>query len=184
MKCKLGWLGLGVCVVGGVGAGLLLLTGCAVRNPPATVAHVDLERYQGIWYEVARYPNWFQRRCVGEVTAEYQLQEDGLVSVTNRCKNAGGEMEEATATARAVPGTGNARLKVRFAGPIAGDYWILGLDEKEYSWAVIGHPSRRFLWFLSRTPTVHPSTWKAMRTVAVEAGYDLERLERTGHTTP
>ncbi len=115
-----------------------------------TVAEVDLARYAGKWYEVAAFPMFFQRQCVGDTTAEYGLRPDGDISVRNRCRTESG-FDEATARAWAVEGSGNARLKVQFFWPFRADYWVIGLDDG-YRWAVVGNPERKYLWILSRTP--------------------------------
>lgn len=161
----------------------LALAGCAARPPLATVDSVDLARYAGTWHEIAKYPNWFQRSCAADTTAEYTLQPDGAVRVTNRCRMASGKMREAGGTATAVPGSSNAKLRVRFAGsPFAGDYWIIGLDEKNYSWSLVGHPSRKFLWILARSPQMDPATYGKIAGIAQGKGFPPEKLERTVQT--
>lgn len=94
-------------------------------------------------------------------------------------------MREARGQASVVPGSNNAKLRVRFAGsPIAGDYWIIGLDEKNYSWALVGHPSRQFLWILSRESQMNPQTYSRIVTLAEKLGYKPERIEMSNQTTP
>lgn len=165
----------------------LLLGGC-VTTPPAgppvqTVAAVDLNRYLGTWYEIARLPNSFQdgrgRNCV-ETTATYALRPDGQVAVTNRCLDAGNDNREtvATASAYAVAGSNNARLRVTFFWPFYGDYWVIGLDP-EYRWAVVGAPSREFLWVLSRTPQMAPGDYAEAVGIAAAQGFDVARLQPT-----
>jgi apolipoprotein D and lipocalin family protein len=158
------------------GGTLWLLAGCATRPPLRTVETVNLERYAGLWFEIARYPNWFQRACTGLTTAEYTPMTDGTIRVVNRCQTRSGRWQEVRGTATVVPGTGNARLRVGFGGPFKGDYWIIGLDRENYTWAVVGHPSRKFLWFLAREETVRREVWEEMVRVAREAGYDPDRL--------
>ncbi len=167
------------------GLALLILAACGtpIPDPPmATVPAVDLARYSGTWHEIARYPNSFQdgsRRCEG-VTASYALRPDGQVGVTNRCRAAdrGGQEAVATATAYAVEGSGNARLRVSFFWPFYGDYWVIGLDP-EYRWAVVGEPRRGFLWVLSRTPEMAAPDFEAALAAARAQGYDTARLQRT-----
>ena len=154
---------------------LIVLAGCAHRVPLATVGHVDLVRYAGVWHEVARYPNFFQREGDQETTARYTLRPDGRVEVLNRCLR-NGSPREIRGTAKALPGSGNARLAVTFFPPFSGDYWVIGLDEKNYSWAVVGHPSRRFLWILSRQPTLPPATYGHILELLRQRGYDPGRL--------
>ncbi len=160
-------------------AGALLLCGCASRPPLQTVPKVDLKRYSGEWHEVARYPNWFQRNCDHNTTATYLPNPGGSITVINRCFDRKGKPMEVRGTATVVPNTGNSRLKVKLGGPFAGDYWIIGLDNQNYQWAVVGHPSRRFLWFLARDPEVSPAAYRRMQGIAAAQGYDLNRIERS-----
>ena len=126
------------------------------QSPVRTVPFVDLDRYAGGWFEIARFPNRFQHECVGDVRATYARRPDGRIDVVNRCRTAGGETE-ARGVARIVDEQAFARLKVRFAPawlsflPVWGDYWIIGLAP-DYSWAVVGNPARDYLWILARTP--------------------------------
>ena len=165
---------------------LLLLGACATeppRTPVRTVEAVDLQRYAGTWYEIARFPNSFQdgrgRRCE-ETTATYALRPDGQVAVTNRCLDAadGGREIVATATAYAVEGSNNARLRVTFFWPFYGDYWVIGLD-RDYRWAVVGAPGRDYLWVLARTPALSAGDYAAAVGAAAEQGFDIERLQPT-----
>lgn len=141
---------------------------------------VDLTRYAGKWYEIAAYPAWFQRKCAGGTTAEYTPQADGSIRVVNRCRNAAGTMEETVGRAKVVPGTGNTKLKVSFGVPlITGGYWIIGLDEKDYRWALVGHPSRKYLWILAREPKLDDATYQKIVRLAESRGYDPAKLRRT-----
>jgi apolipoprotein D and lipocalin family protein len=166
-------------------ASLLALAACATPppNPPMqTVAAVDLGRYAGTWHEIARYPNAFQdrsRRCEG-VTATYAIRPDGQVAVTNRCRDVSrnGEQAVSTASAYAVEGTNNAKLRVSFFWPFYGNYWVIGLDP-DYRWAVVGEPSREYLWILSRTPTMADADRAAALAAAAAQGYDTTRLQPT-----
>lgn len=150
---------------------------------PPTVPSVDLTRYAGLWYEIARYPNWFERDCTG-VTAEYGLKDDGTVSVTNTCfkDTLDGEKKVAEGRARIVEGSGNSQLKVKFAPswvPFAeGDYWILAL-EPDYSASLVGSPDGKYLWILSRTPQLEPARLDALKQRAQDLGYDTAPLEMT-----
>ncbi|HEY5778508.1 MAG TPA: lipocalin family protein [Terrimicrobiaceae bacterium] len=156
----------------------LSLCACAGRPQLSTVPSVDLRRYSGRWFEIARYPNWFQRSCQGNAIAQYTPLADGSIKVANSCPRADGSMKTITGRATVVPGSGNARLKVRFFGPFSGDYWIIGLDEKGYSWALVGHPSRRFLWILSREPRMGEDLYAKIVGIAVSKGYRAERIIR------
>jgi len=150
---------------------------------PQTVPSVDLTRYAGLWYEIARYPNWFERDCTG-VTAEYDLKDDGTVSVTNTCfkETLDGEKKVARGRARIVEGSGNSQLKVKFAPswvPFAeGDYWILAL-EPDYSASLVGSPDGKYLWILSRTPKLEAKKLKTLKQRAEELGYRTSALELT-----
>jgi apolipoprotein D and lipocalin family protein len=157
----------------------LAIAACVTKESQTTVAHVDLKRYAGTWHEIARYPNWFQRHCVRDVTAEYVPQEDGSIRVINRCRKADGTFEQSVARATIVPHSGNAKLKVSFFGPFTGDYWIIGLDEENYSWAMVGHPSHKYLWILSRSPTLPAEIYEHILRVARAAGYHPDKLMRT-----
>jgi apolipoprotein D and lipocalin family protein len=122
---------------------------------------------------------FFQRRCLGDTTAEYTLRQDGGIAVRNRCRTEDG-FDEATARAWAVEGSGNARLEVQFFWPFRADYWVIGLDT-HYRWAVVGHPARKYLWILSRTPTLSPQQLEAALASARAQGFDLARLRYTAH---
>jgi apolipoprotein D and lipocalin family protein len=165
---------------------LLLLGACATRpaQPPVqTVAAVDLNRYAGTWYEIARFPNSFQdgrdRRCVA-TTATYALRPDGQVAVTNRCLDAANDGRETVArgSAHAVEGSNNARLRVTFFWPFYGDYWVIGLDPG-YRWAVVGAPGRDYLWILSRTPAMAPGDYAEAVGIAAAQGFEIGRLQPT-----
>lgn len=143
-----------------------------------TVEAVDVGRYMGRWYEIARYPAWFQRRCAKNTVAEYALQADGTVRVENLCTTADGRIIRARGTARIADAATRAKLKVKFNFFMpAGDYWIVDLDP-EYQWAVVGEPKRRFLWVLSRTPEIDEETYRAICARLREQQYDPGRLVR------
>ena len=149
-----------------------------------TVSRVDLDRYAGEWFEVARFPNRFQRQCLGGVRATYARRADGRIDVLNQCRTAGGD-DAARGVARIVDASTNAKLKVRFA-PAAlsflpmvwGDYWIIGLAD-DYSWAVVGSPDRKYLWILARTSTIDAATYARAKEIARANGFDVDRLVPT-----
>ncbi|MGE3277493.1 MAG: lipocalin family protein [Vicinamibacterales bacterium] len=166
------------------------LTAQGQDRPVSTVPRVDLERYAGTWYEIARFPNRFQDQCAGDVTATYAPRPDGRLDVINRCRTTAGETDEARGVARVVKGSQNAKLEVRFAPGflsflpfVWGDYWVLGLDE-EYRWAVVGSPDRDYLWVLARTPSVDEAIFDGAVDVARREGFDVSRLERTPQGLP
>jgi apolipoprotein D and lipocalin family protein len=143
----------------------------------AAVPQVDLARYAGKWFEIAAFPMFFQRNCIGDTTAEYALTPAGDVSVTNRCRTDSG-FDEARGKATVVEGGNNARLKVSFFWPFRSDYWVIGLDA-DYRWAVVGNPNRNYLWVLSRTPQLPKELLDAALKAAVAQGYDLAQLRYT-----
>lgn len=167
---------------------LLAAVGCSStttsrRGLPAltTVAHVDLQRYLGTWYEIAAFPQSFQRGCTAS-TATYTLRDDGQIEVINRCRKDSPEGPEKVAQGRArvVDRTSNAKLEVSFFRPFWGDYWIIDLGPS-YEYAVVGHPSRDYLWILARTPGMPPDTYQAIVQRLTAQGYDTSRLVRTRH---
>ena len=150
------------------------------EDEPQTVYHVDLDRYLGRWYEIARLPNRFQDQCAADVSAEYRLLKDGDLEVINRCLDEGGVVDVAQGVARVVDTDSNARLKVSFVSLFGwhlfwGDYWIIGLSD-DYSYAVIGTPRRAYGWVLSRTPILSPETLAEVRQLLVRNGYDPEKF--------
>ena len=164
----------------------MMVAAAQTAKPVGTVPFVDLNRYVGDWFEIARYPNRFQRRCVGDVRASYARRADGRLDVVNQCRTDDGRIQ-ARGIARVVDDRTFARLKVRFAPAwlgflpfVWGDYWIIGLAE-DYSWAVVGSPDREYLWILSRTPRLDEARAAAARGVARANGFDVERLIQTAH---
>lgn len=151
---------------------------CGNRNVPEPAKPVDLSRYAGKWYELARYDNRFERGC-RDVTAEYVARADGLIEVINACETAKGKHEAARGRAKVVPDSGDAKLKVSFFGPFyTGDYWVLDHDD-DYQWAIVGEPSGCYLWLLHREATPEPSQVSSLRQRAGALGYDLRKLRRT-----
>ncbi len=150
-----------------------------------TVQSVDLNRYIGKWYEIAKYPNRFQKQCVANTTAVYSLKDNGRIEVLNSCRTQNGETDKATGDAKIVDKTTNAKLKVRFAPGflsflpmIWGDYWIIDL-EKDYKYAVVGTPSRDYLWILSRTPELDEATYQEILARIKEQGFDTGKLVKS-----
>ncbi len=144
-----------------------------------TVGSVDLERYLGTWYEIASYPAWFQKNCTA-VTAEYSRRDNGLIEVVNSCrkKTVDGKLKQSTGKAKIVDSDSNAKLKVSFFGPFWGPYWIIDLDP-DYGWAVVGVPSRKYLWILSRTPQMDEEIYSGILERLIDQDYDPDRLNRT-----
>jgi apolipoprotein D and lipocalin family protein len=155
----------------------------AAETAPPTVPQVDLTRYAGLWYEIARYPNGFEKDCAG-VTAEYVQRDDGRIDVINTCHKGSvdGPVKVANGMARVMEQSGNARLKVKFAPswvPFAwGDYWILHL-EPDYSAVLVGDPSGKYLWILARDKVLEDETLTRIKTRAEALGYETAPLEMT-----
>lgn len=167
-------------------AALAGLAGCAttaterLRLPPLqTVPRVDLGRYVGTWYEIAAFPQRFQRGCTA-TTAIYTLRSDGDIDVLNSCRKGTleGEAKSARGRARVVDRATNAKLEVSFFRPFWGDYWIIDLAD-DYSYAVVGHPGRDYLWILGRTPAMDEATYQGIVTRLQSQGYETSRLVRT-----
>ena len=123
-------------------------------NVPEPVKSVVVDRYLGRWYEIARYDNGFEKDCEG-VTADYSLNDDNTIKVVNTCHKFAPDGEASTGDGEAyiVDGSDNAKLRVSFFGPFYGDYWVLNHAD-DYSWSIVGEPSGRYLWILSRTATI------------------------------
>lgn len=158
----------------------LVLVGCSADHLPLdTVKHVDIQRYMGKWYEIASFPTWFQKDCTG-TTAEYALRPDGSVSVLNKCFKVtlDGEQDQADGSAYVVDNQTNANLKVTFFWPFYGDYWIIELAE-DYSYAVVGHPNREYLWILSRSPVMSQQTYEGLLQKIKKKGFDVSKLNKT-----
>jgi len=180
MMCRPALLIAALCVV--------TLTGCPASNPPDTVASVDLNRYVGKWYEIAKYFQFFEIGLVG-VTAEYALNDDGTVSVTNRgfmCTLDGSE-STIHGVATVVDKTTNAKLSVKFdpfpASLFPGDYWIVELGA-DYEYAVVSDPNRATLWILSRTPHMDPAVYDEIIASLDDKGFDTTKLELTPQPAP
>ena len=144
--------------------------------PVETVKAVDIARYMGKWFEIAAFPQRFQKGCHC-TTAKYELAPKGTVRVVNTCRRGGadGKVSRAKAKGWVVPGSGNARLKVQFFWPFKGDYWIIDLAG-DYSYAVVGDPTRKYLWILSRTPGMDPVLYTEIVARAAAQGFDTTKL--------
>ncbi len=159
----------------------------STASAPTVVSSVDLNRYAGRWYEIARYPNRFQKQCASDVTAEYVRQPDGRIAVINRCKRADGTWDEAKGVARrAGSDPSNAKLEVRFAPaflsflPVWGDYWVMDLAP-DYSHALVGSPDRKYFWVLARSAN-DPDLLTRLEPKIRELGFDPALVQATRHT--
>ena len=148
-------------------------------SPLLTVADVDLQRYIGVWHEIARYPNRFQENCFGS-RATYALRNDGAISVLNECYDSSfeGKLRSVEGKAKVVDAASNAKLKVSFFWPFSGDYWIIELG-KDYEYAVIGHPKRKYLWILSRSTTIDETVYEGILSRLKDKQYDITKLIKT-----
>ena len=159
-----------------VAAGVALYAKSRRYPPLKTVLYVDLDRYAGLWYEIARLPASFEQDCEG-VTARYTLRPDGKLTVVNVCHkfSPDGEVKKVEGTARVVDPETNAKLKVSFFWPFEGDYWILALDP-DYQFALVGEPSREKLWLLSRTPDMPGDVRALLIQEGRKKGFPVEDL--------
>lgn len=162
----------------------LVATGCASKNtaPLPTVASVDVRGYMGAWYEIAMLPNRFQAQCVADTQARYRLDGD-QIRVTNRCRNAKGEVETAHGVAHAVDGSNNARLRVSFFRPFYGNYWVLAFGPGN-QWVLVGEPGRDYSWVLARTPDLDATQLNTALGRAAALGFDRAAYRKTPQTQP
>jgi len=171
---------------GGVAAvGLLAMAGAWFFDPhpvgnmrvPEPAKPVDLKQYLGRWYEIARYEQRFERGCEG-VTADYSMRADGRIDVLNRCRKPTGKIDEARGISKVVDPITNAKLKVSFFGPFYGDYWVLDHAD-DYGWSIVGEPSGRYLWILTRDANPDAEVTDLLIDRAGALGYDTTMLVRT-----
>ena len=158
------------------GIGIAALAIATKNKPLKTVNHVDLEKYLGKWYEIAKFPQGFEKDCTN-VTADYSLRDDGKVSILNSCLK-DGEPKVAEGIASIDDKTSNAKLDVQFQWPFSGKYWIIALAP-DYSYAVVGHPNRKYLWILNRKPAMDSMTYNHLVLLAAGRGFDIRKLVKT-----
>ena len=152
-----------------------------LKGEPVTVNHVDLQRYIGLWYEIAKIPNRFQKQCARNTTATYSLNEDGTIKVINRCVQEDGSEDKAAGIARVVDVESNAKLEVSFVSIFGfhlfwGDYWIIGLDE-DYRYVVVGSPTRKYGWILCRDKIMSEEMFQEAQQILIEQGYNPNDFE-------
>lgn len=165
-----------------------VLWGCALgahATPLQSVERLDVPRYMGVWYEIAKFPNRFQRKCVADTHAEYSVLAPGRLRVINRCRLADGQMDQAVGEARQLGAETSARLQVRFAPAwlswlpmVWGSYWVIDLED-DYQLVAVSEPGREYLWVLSRSPEVDPQRYGRLIERLQAQGLDTQRLERT-----
>lgn len=166
--------------------GAMTTTTSLASTPVTAVSDLDVDRYAGTWHEIARLPMYFQRKCTGPVTARYEPRVDGTVAVHNECVTAEGTTIASDGVARRPDLYARGKLEVRFAPQwlswlpwVWADYWVIALDDK-YRWAMVGQPGRKYLWILSREPSLDRSTFESLKARAVAMGYDLNALIVSG----
>lgn len=164
---------------------VLFISIMASQSPLTVVSNLDPTRYGGEWFEIARLPNKFQTQCTSDVVARYTVRPGGGFNVVNRCKQADGTTREASGVARTVKGAPTSVLQVRFAPAflsflpqVWGDYQVIALDEA-HTYSLVGTPDRKYLWVLSRTPTLDSSTYERLMEAARLQGFDVTRLIKT-----
>jgi apolipoprotein D and lipocalin family protein len=157
----------------------------AADKPLATIPSLDVKRYLGTWYEIAKFPNRFQKDCASDTSAAYSLLDDGRVRVLNRCRKQGGGEDQAEGIARQVGGASSPKLEVRLAPAflyilpfVWGDYWVVDLDPN-YQLSAVSEPKREYLWILARTPQVDPAAYDALVARLAAQGLDVGKLVRT-----
>jgi apolipoprotein D and lipocalin family protein len=169
------------------GCGLCFLSaiGYAQESSVKTISTLDVPRYLGTWYEIAKFPNWFQKKCIGNTQAVYSLRSDGSLKVLNSCRTADGEVSQAEGTARQVGANDSPKLEVRFAPAwlsflplVWGDYWVIDLDP-QYQVAAVSDPRREYLWVLSRTPQLDKKIYDALLMRLQSQQFDIQKLELT-----
>ena len=150
-----------------------------------TIAALDIPRYLGTWYEIAKFPNWFQKKCVSNTKAIYTAKADGNLRVLNSCKTASGETSEAEGLARQIGAMDSPKLEVRFAPEwlsflplVWGDYWVIDLDP-HYQVAAVSDPKREYLWVLSRTPQLDPKIYADLLQRLKQQQFEIQKLELT-----
>ncbi|WP_151750233.1 lipocalin family protein [Acinetobacter seifertii] len=154
------------------------------NTEPVAVESIDINKYAGKWYEIAHLPMFFQRNCVANTTANYSINADKTVGVLNSCTNKKGEMISSEGVAYP-QNEGNSKLKVSFLPSglrwipfTKGDYWVLRVDQ-DYKVALVGGPSHKYLWILSRSPQLDEATYQSYLQTAKHYGYDVSKLVKT-----
>jgi len=190
---SLAWIRLRSACYGFLTTALLVcsVTSHAQSLPPVqTIASLDVPRYMGTWFELAKFPNVFQRKCVSNTRAVYTLNADNTVQVLNRCRIQDGSTIEALGQAKQIGNATSPVLKVRFAPEwlgwlslVWGDYWVIDLDD-QYQLAAVSDAKREYLWVLSRSPKTDPRQYAALLQRLQQQGFDVDKLEVTKHDAP
>jgi apolipoprotein D and lipocalin family protein len=161
----------------------ITLIAFAESKPPElmTVPRVDLTRYVGHWYEIAKYPNRFERDCDRDIKATYSRVETDEIDVVNACIEIDGKQKISKGKAKVVDDVSHAKLKVTFFWPFYGDYWVIDLDP-DYRWVVVGEPRRKYLWIMSREPHMDAAQYAEITSRLAAKGYDPSKLVPVKHT--
>jgi len=164
---------------------VMLPMACMAQSKVKSIPEFDVTRYMGTWYEIAKLPNWFQRKCVQGTQARYKVLGPTQIEVNNKCTTASGEEIQAIGLARPNGSGRPAQLEVRFAPEwtawlpmVWGAYWVLDLDA-DYQRAAVGDPSKSYLWILSRSPLVSAEQYDAVLQRLSVMGFDITKLEKT-----
>lgn len=178
---KLVWIGVAAIIM--VGA-VAWQTATPQKQPElATVPQVDINKYMGTWYEIASFPQRFQRGCYCSMAQYTYNSQKGYVEVLNTCRKNSpqGIIDTAKGKAFVTDKETNAKLKVQFFWPFKGKYWIIALAD-DYSYAMVGHPNRKYLWILNRMPQMKEDVYKKLVASAADKGFDIRLLQRTDQT--
>lgn len=166
---------------------LMLSTAAMADQPLPVVPQVDLQKYAGRWYEIARLPNRFERECARDITATYKVLPGNRIDVLNQCVKTDGTRISAQGVARSSDGSAS-RLEVRFAPSwlgffpfVWGDYWIIALDQG-YQWSLVGSPNRDYLWILARTPSLEASQIERLLEKAKTLNFATETVTFINHS--
>lgn len=171
---------------------LLVLSSFSVlaEEPLTPIPSLNVPRYMGTWHEIAKYPNFFQRKCASNTFARYSTQADGTVRVDNRCRQEDGEIIDAIGQARQLGNATSSKLEVRFAPAwlsflpfVWGNYWVIDIDT-DYQLVAVSEPKREYLWILSRTPEVSTKAYDDLLVRLGKRGFDLTKLEKSRQTKP
>ena len=162
-----------------MGLFILFFTSISIAQELETVPAVDLQKYSGKWFEIASFPQSFQKGCYC-TTAEYTLTTKDYLIVENRCNkdSLNGKLSYIKGKVFAVKNTGNAKLKVQFFWPFKGKYWVIDLAS-DYSYAVVGHPNRNYLWILSRSTSMDDVIYQEIISRIALKGYDVSKILKT-----
>lgn len=162
----------------------------SVDTPLKVVDNLDRQKYLGQWFEIARFPNRFQKDCASDVIAEYSERSDGRIAVRNRCRTEDGSVKDAEGVARQVEGAPASVLQVRFAPAflsflpmVWGDYQVIALDDA-HTYSLVGTPDREYLWILARQPHLDNATYSKLLETARDQGFDVARIVKTPQAAP